>query len=88
MSAEKEPDASVSARLTVLACSSLVCSAISSWISSSCKNEYDKMIDFIKGCQGSETEYSVFKGEDLYDVETGRTWNPLKEFIAKRKKRR
>lgn len=52
------------------------------------ENEYDKMIDFIKGCQGSETEYSVFKGEDLYDVETGRTWNPLKEFIAKRKNRR
>lgn len=51
------------------------------------ENEYDKMIEFIKGCQGSETEYSVFKGEDLYDVKTGKTWNPLKEFQAKRKER-
>ena len=48
------------------------------------ENEYDKMIEFVNGLKFSNTEYDVFKGEDLYDIETGRTWNPLKELERKR----
>lgn len=49
------------------------------------EDEYDKMIEFINGLRFSNTEYTVFKGDDIYDVETGKTWNPLKELERKRK---
>ena len=45
-------------------------------------DEYEQMVEFVGGLRLCGTEYQVFKGDDLYSIETGKTWNPLAQLSA------
>lgn len=46
------------------------------------RTEYDLLLKFIAGLRLCGTDYRVFKGNDLFNVETGEIWDPFRAIIA------